>query len=354
MDCDKVVELVGNAHPTAVHTSRKRKPLEASTMVAMTLDNPGAEYQAARSAAVVWDRSRHGLLRVEGRDARLFLHNLCTNDIKKLADGSSCEAFFTTAKARVVAHVFVLAHGGTSGTEFLLDMVPGLADKLQAHLQRHIISEDVTVSDLTGQWASLRVAGPDAARIVAKIKPATVWRFGGLGLPAFDIYCSEPAALVSLQERLVTEGAVPAGEQTHEVLRVEAGLPEFGKDIDENRLVMEVGRTAQAISYTKGCFLGQEPIVMARDRGQVNRTLLGVKTTAGQPLPSGARLFQGETEAGQVTSSVRSPRLDQVIALAYLKRGFQESGLELTVEPATDGRKALVATLPFIPVDSAP
>jgi folate-binding protein YgfZ len=139
-----------------------------------------------------------------------------------------------------------------------------------------------------------------------------------------------------------------ADPRVHEILRVEAGLPAFGCDIDDNRLVMEVGRAAQAISYTKGCFLGQEPIVMARDRGQVNRMLLGVVVAAGDELPRGARLFLGEAEVGQVTSSVRSPRLGQVIALAYLKRGHQEPGLQLAVEPTTDGRAAAVAALPFL------
>jgi aminomethyltransferase len=87
---------------------------------------------------------------------------------------------------------------------------------------------------------------------------------------------------------------------------------------------------------------------MARDRGQVNRMLSGVSIAKGEALPRGTRLFHGDVEVGQVTTSVRSPRLDQVIALAYLKRGHQDAGLELVVEPATDGRPAVVAALPFI------
>src|SRR5262249_57117461 len=106
-----------------------------------------------------------------------------------------------------------------------------------------------------------------------------------------------------LTDLLRAAGAVPAGPDTHEVLRVEAGTPVYGKDIDDNRLVMEVGRTAQAISYSKGCFLGQEPIVMARDRGHVNRTLLGVTVAGDQVLAPGTRLLHNGAEAGQVTSS---------------------------------------------------
>src|SRR5437660_1771681 len=109
---------------------------------------------------------------------------------------------------------------------------------------------------------------------------------------------------------------------------------------------MEVGRTKQAICYTKGCFLGQEPIVMARDRGHVNRTLLGIKIQEGGPPKFGTLLFRDGVEVGQVTSSVVSYRLGS-IALAYLKRGHQEPGTIVELDPANDGRKASVSALPF-------
>src|SRR5205085_8680004 len=104
-------------------------------------------------------------------------------------------------------------------------------------------------------------------------------------------------------------GAATGGPETWELLRVEAGLPRFGFELDENRPAFEVGRTQQAISYTKGCYLGQEPIVMARDRGHVNRTLLGLKLDGNQAAPRGAKVFHNGQEIGQVTSSVASPRL---------------------------------------------
>ena len=131
---------------------------------------------------------------------------------------------------------------------------------------------------------------------------------------------------------------------TYQVLRIEAGLPECGIDIDENRLAMEVNRTAAAICYTKGCYLGQETIVMARDRGQVNRLLLGLKVAEGPPLAPGTKLLRGNEEVGQVTSSVLSPRFG-VLALAYLRRGSWDPGTALTVEAT--GRDAVVCALPF-------
>ena len=125
-------------------------------------------------------------------------------------------------------------------------------------------------------------------------------------------------------------------------------MPQYGIDIDEHRFAVEVNRTAQAISYAKGCYLGQETIVMARDRGQVNRLLMGVKVAEGAPRAAGAKLFRANEEVGQVTSSTFSPRLGQVIALAYLRRGSWGAGTEIVIDPATDGRTAMVSLLPFV------
>jgi len=328
------------------------------------MENTLQQYQTACTKAVRFDLSAHAKVELAGPEARSFLHNLCTNDVKNLAEGAGCEAFLTTAKARVVAHVFIGHFRFHDQPLLLLEAVPGQAVVLAKHLNHYIVSERVEVADRTETLSMHRLVGPLAQAALEAVfggnlaglkhlqhqavrfpegSTGFVRRFDALSLPSFDIICPKEAA--PLLEKLAVSSADPG---VHEILRVEAGLPAFGRDFDESRLVMEVNRTAQAISYTKGCFLGQEPIVMARDRGQVNRLLLGVKMATGEPLPRGARLFKGEAEVGQVTSSVRSPRLDHVIALAYLKRGFQEPGLELVVDPATDGRPAIVSALPFI------
>jgi folate-binding protein YgfZ len=130
------------------------------------------------------------------------------------------------------------------------------------------------------------------------------------------------------------------------VLRVEAGAPLYGVDVDETTFAPEVGRTPQAISYAKGCYLGQEPIVMARDRGQVNRTLLGLLLPGG-PVPRGSLLFREGKEVGRVTSSVLSPTRGG-IALAYVRRGHQQPGTALEVEAGGQRHRAEVAALPFV------
>jgi folate-binding protein YgfZ len=164
-------------------------------------------------------------------------------------------------------------------------------------------------------------------------------------MPGFDIVCPQTEG-ENVWRLLVLAGAVPAGRQTFEILRVEAGTPVQGLDIDENTFAPEAGRTAQAICYTKGCYLGQEPIVMARDRGQVNRTLLGLALSGGT-VPPGSLLYRDGKEVGRVTSSVVSPRLGTALALAYVRRGNQEPGTVVEVEVTGERRPAEVRALPF-------
>lgn len=303
-----------------------------------------AQYRAATEAAALFDLSDHGKIELTGVDARSFLQNLCTQDVKSLPVGATCEAFLTTNKARVVAHVWVTP---TAADVLRLDMIAGQAEKVFKHLNHYLISEKVELADRTHELAMSRLVGPQAADRLRSVLPAfatdtSVRQHRLLALDGFDLFC--PAAeAVALRQRLVEAGFIVAGPTTYQLLRVEAGLPEYGSDIDENRLAMETGRTSQAISYAKGCYLGQETIVMARDRGQVNRLLMGVKMIEGPVITPGAKVFRADDEIGQVTSSVHSPGLGQVIALAYLRRGSWDAGTEVVIE----GRSGVVCALPF-------
>lgn len=325
-------------------------------------------YAAARSGAALFDCSDATKIALVGPDARLLLHNLCTQDVKNLTQDAGAETFLTTAKARVVAHGAV-SYGwrqGQNQEELWFDTAPEQAERVLQHLNHFLISEQVDLVDRTREVGMLRVVGPMAASILSAVFRAELptrapWQHItgtqdknqviirhhlSLNLPGFDCFCVATESL-RLWERLVTAGATPADSSTHDLLRVEAGWPVVGIDMDENRFVVEVGRGAQAISYTKGCYLGQEPIVMARDRGQVNRMLLGILCGAGPVLARGTKLFQGDAEVGQITSSVESPRLGQTIALAYIRRGSQEPGTKLTIETVPAKRQGVVSYLPF-------
>jgi folate-binding protein YgfZ len=324
--------------------------------------SPPEGYAAARESAVLFDQSPRGKVEVAGRDAARFLHNLCSNDVNGLAPGAGCETFLATVKARMVAHLFLFR--GTGGSLWL-DMVPGLAGKVVAHLDRYLISEQVELADRTAELAQLYLAGPQAAELLQRAlgieppgplcmvelpadesQPRQVRRRDVLCLPGFDVLCA-PDAAAALGERLVASGARPAAEPLFEVLRIEAGMPVYGVDLDDNTFAPEAGRTAEAISYNKGCYLGQEPIVMARDRGQINRTLRGVKLPAG-PVPMGSLLYREGKEAGRCLSCTHSPRLGIDIALAFVRRGSWDPGTALEVEVSGQRQPAEVAALPFV------
>jgi folate-binding protein YgfZ len=297
----------------------------------------------------------------------MFLHNLCTNEINNLPVGAGCEAFLTTNKAKVVAHILVYHVQLHDGRPALwLDVPPGQAEPVMKHLDRFVISEQVEFADRTREFAQMHLAGPKARHILERAlvddvpdldelqhmvrtfganATASIRKHSPLGVPGYDIVCLKERA-TPIWQLLTRAGARPAGLQTYETLRIEAGTPVQGIDLDETTFAPEVGRTKEAICYTKGCYIGQEPIVMARDRGQINRTLLGLKLAEG-PVPSGSKLYRGDKEAGWVTSSVQSPLVGSGIALAYVRRGNWEVGTSVEVESEGRRQSATVAALPF-------
>jgi glycine cleavage system T protein len=334
---------------------------EAGFLVPAHYGDAAAEYDHARTGAILVDQSHHGKVEVRGTDAPRFLHNLLTNDILNLPPGGGCETFLTTVKAKVIAYLLVYRDVATEPPSFSLDLAPGSADRVVQHLDRYLISEEVEFVNATRDFAQIQLAGPQAAAMLTPLVgetsvPAAPLRHGpvrfgdtdgwlrrhdALGVPGFDLICPADKA-ASLWQRLTQAGARPAGREAREILRIEAGLPREGADIDETTFAPEVGRIAETICYTKGCYLGQESIVMARDRGQINRTLVGVKLPDGM-VPHGSPLFAQGKEVGRVTSSVHSPRLGTALGLAYVRRGHQEPGTTLEVE--ANGKRATAEVL---------
>jgi folate-binding protein YgfZ len=297
------------------------------------------DYIAAITAAALFDTSSTGKLVLTGPDAPMFLGNLSTNDIKNLPLGGGCEAYFcdTRAKVQFAAWIYHVMLGGEHA--LWVETTPGRNEALAKYLDRYLISERVEIADRTSEYMQFHLAGPNSRAVLEKLLGeslpdlpefahlerdlGSIRRHDPVGVPGFDIVCKSRPALD------VVEGS----PETYETLRIEAGTPLFGPDIDENRFVMEVGRAARAVSYSKGCYLGQEPIVMARDRaGHVNRAFLGMKVLDGGPPPPGTKLFRDGQEVGAVTSSCHSPRLGLPVALGYLRWKNQEPGLRLEAE----------------------
>jgi tRNA-modifying protein YgfZ len=339
---------------------------EAGWSVPAHFGDPAAEYRQTLANCSLFDRSSRGKIELTGPEASAFLHNLCTNDINSLPLGGGCEAFLTTNKAKVVALIRVFHIQLFDGRPALwLDLLAGQSQDVLKYLDHFLISEQVEFADRTAAFAQMHLAGPNAHTVLERallddVPPldplqhmvrtfgaadtCSIRRFDPLGVPGYDIVCLRSRAEI-IWQLLVKAGASPAGRDAFEILRIEAGSPVFGLDMDENTFAPEVGRTAQAISYNKGCYLGQEPIVMARDRGQVNRRLMGVRLPAG-PVPHNSLLFREGKEIGRVTTSLVSPRFG-AIGLAYVRRGSQDPGTVLEVEAGTGRSPAEVATLPF-------
>lgn len=313
-----------------------------------TRPNPHAEYESARSTCAVFDLGDRTQIELAGRDRAKFLHNFCTNDIRALPPGEGCEAFITSIQGKVLAHVFVYA----ADTALWIDSVPGQAAKITAHLSRYNISEEVEFHDRSPELRTLLVAGPDAAGVlfreglaVAELepghhrpveiggKPVQIRRNDLLRLPGYLLVLSEDD-LAPVRDRLIESGARRAGDDVFHALRIEAGFPWYGLDISDDNLAQEVNRTAEAISFSKGCYLGQEPIARIDAMGHVNQQLRIIRLSrlpTPRPGIEVVTLGPEEKKIGRITSAALSFADDKPVALALLRRHYDTPGLQLAV-----------------------
>jgi folate-binding protein YgfZ len=317
-----------------------------------------ADYNALTHSAGVADVSDRTQVELTGQDRAKFLHNLCTNEVRKLAPGAGCEAFLLNAQGHILGHVYVFA----GERSHVLDSVPGQGEKIVAHLDRYLIREDVQLADRSGVWGELLLAGPESPALLgrcgvsappqARLAHVDVELAGvrvsirrvELVLPVAYLISCELSAVAAVSQALQSQEARACGPEAVEAARIEAGQPFYGRDIHDRSLPQEVARDAQAISFVKGCYIGQETVARIDALGHVNRTLAGVKF-AGERVPeSGAELVRDGQSVGQVISAVFSPRLSAPLALAYLRRGSNTPGTRLE-SPVGPGE---VVSLPVI------
>lgn len=290
-------------------------------------------YEAALNRAALFELSGIAAVALAGPDAVAFLNNIGTADFRTMPTGGGGITFFCDhrGKALFLANVLRLEN------EFLLDSTD-VGNRLLEHLDKYLISEQVELSDVTSRGPKLHLAGPHAAALLdvslqqyehVFTPQGMIRRLDRLGIPGFDLFITseQTPSTADLLKRL---GAVPGTSAIFEVLRIEAGKPRYGHDFDETRFVMEIPGAEQAVCYTKGCFLGQEPIVMSRDRaGGVSRLFLGMKVLDGGPPAHGTAITKDGVEVGVITSACQSPRLGAPLALGYLKRPHAQKGLTL-------------------------
>ena len=316
---------------------------------------------AAQDAALtqgcgLLDRSGRGRLALTGPQSREFLGGQVSNDTEALEPGTGCTATFLTHKGKMLGDLRVLDVGGEDGDELLLDTERVALQALFDLLRRTTIGHDVELHKRTLQTAELSLIGPDARAVAGAPDLPTVEHanraaeIGGAAVRlaatdlGVDVLCDADDAGV-VTAALLAAGAVPVDEAAAEILRVESGRPRFGIDLDESVMPEEAGLVERAVSFTKGCYVGQETVARLHWRGKPNRRLRGLRLS--EPVPAGTILLLGEREVGTVTSPVRSPRHGD-IALAIVRREAldDEAGpVELTA--GDTGARATVVALPF-------
>jgi folate-binding protein YgfZ len=321
-----------------------------------------AEYAAVRQSAGLIDRSDWGVLEVTGRDRASFLHAMLSNDVKALVPGQGCAAAMLDIHGKIQTFVTVLALDDS----LLLLTPPGRAAGLMETLDRYLFSEKAYLRDATGEIDFALVAGPDAPSLVGRLAGVTVpekaWShviapLGGVDARAIrgdgetgepEVWLASPTAHAEPpRSTLIGAGARMVGRTAFESLRIETGTPALGAEADDTVLLPEIPFEPR-VSYTKGCYLGQEVVVRIRDRGHVNRLVRGLVIDVDAVPPRGARVLAGDTEIGQVTSATFSFGLKRPIALAFVRRQHAEPGTTVrVVGPDGADASATVSALPF-------
>jgi folate-binding protein YgfZ len=318
-----------------------------------------AQYAALTTGVGISELAGRTVICVAGSDSANILQSFSTNDIKKLAVGSGCEAFITTAQGKTLSHVLVFR----DPDQIVLDTTPGQAAAIISHFDRYIITEDVQFTDRTAEQCDLLVAGPKAVELIGRAtgsepptnslghaqsllagRAVTIRRVEFAGPDSFFI---QVAAVDSADvlAALCVAGATHCDTAAVDSARLEAGVPLFGLDITPDNLPQEVGRDAKAISFTKGCYLGQETVARIDAIGHVNRLLVGLRFSGNSLPASGMALLVGEQPAGHVTSAAWSPRLAGVLALGYVRRNYVKSDTIFT----SSAGNAEIVELPLAP-----
>jgi folate-binding protein YgfZ len=372
-----------------------------------------AEHAALRQGAGVLDLGFRSRICLTGADRVRFLHGQVTNDVKKLRVGEGCYAAITTNRGKMESDLNIF----NLPDELLLDFEPGLTETISQRLEKFIVADDVRIVDVAPHYGLLSVQGPKADEVVRALGLFGVPPSGGAaGTPAgrvnaelptspvdsvkisdvtlgeiylmnrarlnpsrsrgneaqikdksetphvfsynsgFDLFIPN-SSLGAVADKLIAAakqiGGRACGWQAFETARIEAGIPRFGMDMDDTNLPLECGIENRAVSYHKGCYIGQEVINRIHSFGHVTKELRGLRLAdpagAGSPLPQrGDKLFRDGKEVGYVTSAVKSPLVNANIALGYARREANQIGTELTLKTAAGESPAKIVALPFV------
>jgi folate-binding protein YgfZ len=329
------------------------------------------EYEALTQKAGLLDLSFRSRLCLTGADRVRFLHGQVTNEVKNLPEGSGSYAALITAKGKMQSDLNIYR----LPEELLLDFEPGLAATVSARLEKYVIADDVQLVNVAPMYGLLSVQGPSSAEVVVQsLKlvsplPSGPLRFSKipdpnfgeiylvnnprLGRNGFDLFAPAPvmaAAAEKLLAAVTAAGGRACGWQALEVARIEAGIPRFGADMDESNIPLEAGLEQRAVSFNKGCYIGQEVISRIHTHGQVAKALRGLRLeTSLKDLPKkGDELLHDGKAVGYVTSATTSPKLQLTIVLGYVRKEVNQPGSSLELATSAGKFPAKIVPLPFV------
>lgn len=349
--------------------------------IVSTFGEPEAEYAAIRKGAALIDQPQRGILELSGQDRLTFLNNLLTNQVwdkaakSGLNAGQGVYAFFLARNGRIVADMNVLEREDRT----LLEMDARVVEPVRAAFDKYLFAEQVKMADRVESLRQIAIHGPDSLEILRKASGAEIPEIPPLGsiqlsISGHDVivWRNDPAAVPGYHLLIPTESLEtiwtlfverfgqsselgrrpmrPAGWAAFNATRIEGGRPIFGIDFDDSVLPHETGLIARAVSFTKGCYLGQEIVARMHARGQFARQLVGIRMT-GDHLPiAGAMIYDdNDNQIGGITSSTVSPVLSNVaICLGYVKKAFTPLGTIVNIPAEGALRKASVVELPFV------
>ena len=298
--------------------------------------------------AIFLDLSERAKFRITGTDRLRFLNGQITNDLRKASETSAIEACILNAKGKTDAHIFVSA----SGESFLVDAAADLRETVKVRLERYVIADDVQIEDVTDQFSLFHVLSQQSPALEYG-RIVSVRRFAEPGWDIWSDAAQHDAVLQELSLRWTL-----CDSDAAEVMRIEQGIPRWGRDLTQEIIPIEANLEQRAIDYQKGCYIGQEVISRIKMSGQTNKRLCGLISVDNILLQQGMKLVPPSApgkEVGWITSASRSETIGKEIALGYVKRGFNSAGTRLAVfatedsEPTAVGAIAVeVVPLPFL------
>jgi folate-binding protein YgfZ len=308
-------------------------------------------YQAAHHTAALAEKDWFGVLKLTGSERASWLQGMVSNDVQKLTPGSGCYAAHLTPQGKIIAHMQILADEDALWLSLERAAVP----KLAAAFDKLLIMEDVQIEDCSEQFDILSIVGPRAASVLESWLGEPL-KLGGryahrtfeqgrvvVSEIGYDVWVPQEQSDKALRA-LAESGALAIDHGAWDVLRTESGMPIYGVDIDETTTLPEIGE--RAISYDKGCYVGQEVVAKVKYIGHVNRRFVGLTVSGSDLAEMKSPIFKGEKEVGYVTTSLFSPGLNRPIALGFVSRSAYAPGTEVELR---SGRKRIAAEIVDLP-----